>query len=544
MAKWKRLVATLLLLLLSAGFATAQTEQRVALVLGNGSYESVGKLRNPRNDATAIAALLRHVGFDVVEREDATRRTMIQAIRSFSEKLSPGGIGLLYYAGHGIQAQGANYLVPVDAKLSVEDDLKYETLDLQDILNKLDEARVRLSIVILDACRDNPFRSFRSSTNGLAMINPPAGTVIAYATAPGKVASDGNEEHSIFTAELLKAMNQPDKLLDVLEHVTDAVERRTGNAQTPWINSSFRGDFYFTGPATVTITSPPEASASATSSEIVFWQSIAKSSNRADFEAYLRQYPQGSFAALALNRLASLATRPAVPDARPADAKNPKTSGTAAKPIASDPPVSRKQPPAEPASAVATAPAQPPPHAPPALPAPRLVVADATPQPPKPAQAAPPERLGAASAPLIQGQPVQPAQEATVRPPQAATAQSVPPDTAQPTPAAAAPPRSVQRCFVPHATGLETGAGGYIMIRVVNTGGRCGSRVTNPYQPTEFTLSLSKPPGHGSVTIEGNRYYYTPSPGFAGSDEFSIVMSPYGHFRAAVTVLPPQTQQP
>jgi TPR repeat protein len=331
---WGRLVAGTLPLLLCVSVAFAQTEHRAALVIGNGDYLTVGKLKNPANDSTAMAAMLRRLGFEVTERENAPRRAMIQAVRSFTEKLSPGGIGLVFYAGHGIQAQGANYLVPVDAALAVEDDLKYETLDLQDILNKLDDARVRLSIVILDACRDNPFRSFRSGTHGLALINPPNGTVIAYATAPGKVAADGKGDNSVFTSELLKAMSKPDRLLDVFANVTDAVERQTGNAQTPWINSSFRGDFYFTGPTTVTITQQPDPAAAAISSEIVFWQSIASSNNPADFEAYIKQFPQGSFVALAHVRLASLSARPARPAPLPPspahESKRPDVKGPVA----------------------------------------------------------------------------------------------------------------------------------------------------------------------------------------------------------------------
>jgi len=134
----------------------------------------------------------------VIERENTTRRAMIEATRIFAEKLSPGGGGLFFYAGHGVQAKGANYLLPVDSALTIEDDLKYEALDVQDVLNKFDDARVRLSLVILDACRDNPFaRSFRSSERGLAQIDAPRGTIVAYATAPGKTAADGNGDNGV-----------------------------------------------------------------------------------------------------------------------------------------------------------------------------------------------------------------------------------------------------------------------------------------------------------------------------------------------------------
>ena len=550
MALCKTLVAAIwLLVVLHAGAALAQTEQRIALVVGNAKYLNVVKLKNPENDATAVAATLRGLGFEVIERENVSRRDMIQATRIFAQKLSPGGIGLFFYAGHGIQAQGANYLVPVDANLAVEDDLKYETLDLQDILNKLDEARVRLSIVILDACRDNPFRAFRSSGGGLAMINPPAGTVIAFATAPGKVALDGSGDNGIFTTELLKAMSRPDKLLDVFEHVTDAVQRETGNRQAPWINSSFRGDFYFTGPTTVTIEPPP-----ATSSEVVFWQSIASSTNPADFEAYLQQYPQGSFVALARIRLASLAARPA--PTRPSSPVDPKPP-EARHPLPAPVPLAKRQPPVvevtevpkvvpppKEAPATGASKAEQPRTPPVQQPVASVPAAGEAPSPSRKLQSSPAEAQASPAPPVVQSPAAQPTQEALVRPPAGSAGQTGAPDAGTPRSAATAPgtieiPRGARNCQVPHSTGFDTGAGGYATIRVVNTGRRCGTHLVNKYQPTSYVLSLSKPPGHGSVTIEGNAFYYTPAAGYAGGDEFAIVTTPWGSLRVVVTVVAP-----
>ena len=316
----RMLITIIGLLMLNGGASFAQTEPRLALVVGNANYVNFGKLRNPANDARAMATTLRKLGFTVIEQTNLTRRAMIQAARTFTDRLSPGGIGLLYYAGHGIQSQGSNYLLPVDVALAVEDDLRYEAIDLQDILNKLAEARVRLSLVILDACRDNPFKAFRSAAHGLAQLDPPRGSIIAYSTSPGKVAADGNGDNSVYTAELIKAMIQPGlRLLDVFEHVTDAVERQTGNAQTPWINSSFRGDFYFTGPTTITVAPPSQATEGQTA-EIAFWQTIVTSTDPADFEAYLEQFPKGTFALLAKRRIIALrAVRPAAPGPQPGD---------------------------------------------------------------------------------------------------------------------------------------------------------------------------------------------------------------------------------
>src|SRR5262249_42949153 len=147
-----------------------------------------------------------------------------------------------------LQVRSANYLVPVDAAFTSEFDVKYETLDINDVLGRLDEARVRLSLIILDACRDNPFISrFRSmGSRGLAQSDAPRGTVIAYATAPGDTAADGNDGNGLFTAELLKAIAVPGlKLEEVFKRTIDGVARASGNKQTPWVSSSFRGDFVF-----------------------------------------------------------------------------------------------------------------------------------------------------------------------------------------------------------------------------------------------------------------------------------------------------------
>jgi uncharacterized caspase-like protein len=304
-------------LLLGVGSAGAQpAEQRVALVVGNSNYLTVNSLRNPTHDAKAMADALRRVGFDVIEKENVTRHELVQSARSFSEKLAPGGVGFFYYAGHGVQTQGINYLIPIDASVSVEEDLKYEAFDVQDILDRLTEARVRLSVVILDACRDNPFaKSFRSVSRGLARIDPARGTILAYATAPGQVADDGDGDNGIYTGELLKAMSEPGKKLqDIFYEVTDAVERRTGNRQTPWINSSFRGDFFFVRPLTPPTDPPALMSVSA---EIVFWQSIASSTNPLDYEAYLKTYPHGSFATLAQLRRDLLTKLPTPSDFSP-----------------------------------------------------------------------------------------------------------------------------------------------------------------------------------------------------------------------------------
>jgi len=303
---------------LCATTAGAQTETRVALVIGNGAYQHTDPLRNPVNDARAMAKALREAGFEVIARENLTRRAFVEALHEFSGKVPPGGVGLFYYAGHGIQVRGVNHLVPVDATLANERDVKYETVDLNDVLNGLDEARARLSLVILDACRDNPFgRRFRSTSRGLAQTDAPRGTVIAYATAPGDTASDGDGVNGLYTTELLKAMAEPGlKLEEVFKRTIDGVARASGNKQTPWVSSSFRGDFFFN-----TAAAPPPAAAmpappGVDAVEQTAWTTIANSTNPAMFELFLQRFPNGAYADFARARLEELKAAAAREDKR------------------------------------------------------------------------------------------------------------------------------------------------------------------------------------------------------------------------------------
>jgi uncharacterized caspase-like protein len=165
-------------------------EQKIALVIGNSAYPT-SRLRNPVNDAKAMAAKLRSLGFEVALRTDSNQREMTRAISQFGQKLALGSVGLFYYAGHGMQVRGKNFLIPIDAEIETEGSVVSEAVDVDQVLSQLGPAR--LSMVILDACRNNPFeRKFRSSVSGgLAQIDAPTGTMLAYATAPGKVAADG-----------------------------------------------------------------------------------------------------------------------------------------------------------------------------------------------------------------------------------------------------------------------------------------------------------------------------------------------------------------
>lgn len=229
----------------------AQAERRVALVVGNGAYENAGVLRNPVNDARAVAQSLQRLGFNVMLRENRSQREMAQDIREFGRQLDENTVALYYYSGHGIQVKGENYVVPVDAAIENEEEVEYGTVNVGLVMAQMEAARSRVNIVFLDACRNNPFaRSFRSASQGLAMMNAPAGTFIAYATAPGDVASDGTASagNGLYTQQLLRFLNQPGLPIEQMhKQVRIAVTQASNGDQVPWESSSIMGDFYFAG---------------------------------------------------------------------------------------------------------------------------------------------------------------------------------------------------------------------------------------------------------------------------------------------------------
>jgi hypothetical protein len=233
-------------LALKAANTAGQTEKRVALVIGNSAYSS-SPLANPVNDARAMAVKLRAVGFEVLAFENLRHKELNRAITRFGEALTGGGVSLLFYAGHGMQVKGRNYLIPVDAEIRSEASVRNEAVDVEQILEQMSEARTNLNIVILDACRNNPFeRRFRGSNGGLASMDAPKGTLIAYATGPGKVASDGAGDNGLYTSEILKVLDEPGlRIEDVFKRVRLNVAKETNDEQLPWETSSLLGDFYF-----------------------------------------------------------------------------------------------------------------------------------------------------------------------------------------------------------------------------------------------------------------------------------------------------------
>jgi hypothetical protein len=277
-------------------------QQRIALVIGNGAYHRA-PLRNPLNDAQAMAATLGPLGFAVTKLENASKGQMLDAIRKFGDTIKNGGVGLFYFAGHGIQVNGKNFLLPVDADIQREDEVEAGGVNTNLVLGKMGTAKNSLNIVILDACRDNPFeRSFRSAEQGLAPMEAPFGTLIAFSTAPGAVALDGADKHGLYTEHLLRNITEPGlKIEDVFKRTRFAVRYKTGGRQIPWENTSLEGDFFFVAPPTGTAT--PSGAATA---EIAFWNSIKDSRSPAEFEAYLRRYPAGQFVDLARERQEAL----------------------------------------------------------------------------------------------------------------------------------------------------------------------------------------------------------------------------------------------
>jgi hypothetical protein len=247
----------------------AQKQPKVALVIGNANYEE-DRLSNPVNDATDIAKALKELGFEVTLLQNQDLQSMEAAIDDFSRQLRKGGVGVFYYAGHGVQVEGENYLIPLKAKLLNEKDARYEAVALGKVLNAMEEARNQVNIIIIDACRDNPFyrrwRSSRRSSNvrGLTAVSPPSGIIIAYATREGNTAADGQgQRNSPFTSALLENIKQPNIDVQLMfRRVSTAVKQKTNAAQQPWTEGNLEGGEFYLNPQSVTVSPIPNPSPS------------------------------------------------------------------------------------------------------------------------------------------------------------------------------------------------------------------------------------------------------------------------------------------
>jgi uncharacterized caspase-like protein len=297
-------LTALILSLLLLGAANAQPGRRVALIIGNSAYQHTPKLENPANDAADMTAALKKLGFEVIEGRDLDEAGMRRTIKGFATALVGADVGLFFYAGHGLQVNGQNYLVPVDAKLENAAGLDFE-LVRADVVHRTMERETKTNVIFLDACRNNPLSrnlaramGTRSSQigRGLAVVESGVGTLISFSTQPGNVAADGTGRNSPFAESLIKHMAAPkDDLSSMLINVRNDVMAATKDSQIPWEHSALRARFYFA--------EPPRAAASEASysqqAELAFWGSVKDSRDPAVIQTYIDRFPQGTFAALA-----------------------------------------------------------------------------------------------------------------------------------------------------------------------------------------------------------------------------------------------------
>ena len=320
-----------------------EASQRVALVIGNSAYEHVPRLNNPGNDARDFSARLEALGFQVTTRLDLDQQGLNRALQQFARDSAGAEIALLFFAGHGIEVDGKNWLVPIDARLQSDTDVEFESVAQELALRSVGGAQ-QLRLVILDACRDNPFANAmqragatRSIGRGLGRIEPTGGTLVAYAARDGTTADDGRGRNSPYTAALLRELEEPGVEVSLLfRRVRDRVLESTGHRQEPFTYGSLPSLALYLNPpvatpsprpaetvAGVTVAPAPPVGVSPEVLELEFWRSIQGSANAGDFEAYLRRYPEGLFTELAKNRIAALRVEPAParPDAPPAQAR-------------------------------------------------------------------------------------------------------------------------------------------------------------------------------------------------------------------------------
>lgn len=264
-------VAPLLPSAASGDAASLNRLPRSALVMGNSGYRSVPALRNPARDAAAFAKRLSESGFAAAPLVDGAKADMEKAVADYCARLSRDkGVGLFYFAGHGVQLGWRNYLLPVDARIARPEDIPANTLDLATLLDGLRNAKNAMNIVILDACRDNPFAAEFRTGKGLSQVDAPEGTLLAYATSPGNTASDGEGENGVYTENILREMTaRGTKIEDVFKRVRLDVRRATRGAQVPWESTSLEEDFYFFPPANLDAAREQDPA-----EEIALWQKV------------------------------------------------------------------------------------------------------------------------------------------------------------------------------------------------------------------------------------------------------------------------------
>ncbi|MBT8076921.1 MAG: caspase domain-containing protein [Gammaproteobacteria bacterium] len=294
----------------------ATAKDRYALVIGNGAYKDITPLKNPPNDAELIRNSLRQVGFDVQLLLDADKRRMDRAVNEFADKLDQAGeaaVGLFYFAGHGVAVNNLNYLIPVGAPIQTQEDVPYYAVPENWVLDKLERARNKTDIIILDACRDNPLpKKTRSAASGLSTPQTSSeGIYIAYSTSPGMVAYDGDGDYSPFAEALAAEIKTPHITIDfmmtsVRRQVNDATANRGPTKQRPWSLTSITDPFYFVPPTTGANTIAANNNSNRQpvqpvkkSQEEILWERVSAKNTIDDYDFYLKQYPKGQYANLA-----------------------------------------------------------------------------------------------------------------------------------------------------------------------------------------------------------------------------------------------------
>jgi hypothetical protein len=310
----RSLLVGLTLIAFSAA-AEAPADVRIALVIGNAAYVSVPALANSANDAKAMGDTLRGLGFKVIEVRDGNKARMNEAVQQVRDLLKgKQGVGMLYYAGHGLQMDARNFMVPVDAKLKSAADVTNQSVDVGSVIQAFKAAGNRMNILVLDACRDNPFGGITSG-RGLAPLDAPSGTFLAYATAPGNVAEDGDVKtgNGLYTQYLLQELKKPQaRIEDVFKRVRFSVRKASSGRQIPWESTSLEDDFTFNDGRVVAAAPPTEQQLQAAfSQEKPDWDRIKRSNNPDDFYAFLQKYPSGTISEAAHARLNEL-TKPAL----------------------------------------------------------------------------------------------------------------------------------------------------------------------------------------------------------------------------------------
>lgn len=324
---------------------SSAAERRVALVIGNDAYRTVSKLERAARDARAMGAELRRLGFEVLVHANLDRRGMNLAIGELVDKVGGGGVAVLFFAGHGVQVSGANYLLPVDITVGRADDLADEAIDLGRVMDRLAQAKAKFTLLIVDACRDNPFPKVAGRAigggRGLTIPSAPDGLMVVYSAgineqALDKLSDADKDPNGVFTREFIKQLRVPGRRVDdMVRRVRSAVREQAlkiGHAQNPAIYDQSSGDFYFALPTGGTIAAPaqvPVAVVDPRLLEITFWESIKDSKSAEEIKAYLEQYPQGQFASLARARLATL-EKPQTTSVAPATLRPPEPNAEAA----------------------------------------------------------------------------------------------------------------------------------------------------------------------------------------------------------------------